>query len=137
MPQRLKRYFFIDRPTDERECVIVRALDIVSTSQWLRRSSKRWFVTIAAAKRKEAEPEDTGLRRMLSEAELLAMIPISRTTLFRLERAGKFPKSTYISPNRRIWFLDEVRAWQNAVNELDASRGRGKGRLRRVSRGAT
>ena len=83
---------------------------------------------MTAANRHEAEAEETGLRRMLSEAEVLAMIPISRTTLFRLERAGKFPRSTYISPNRRFWFLDEVRAWQNAVDEFDPNRGRGRGR---------
>jgi prophage regulatory protein len=91
---------------------------------------------MTAAKPREADAEESGLRRMLSEAEVLAMIPVSRTTLFRMEKAGRFPRSTYISPNRRIWFLDEVRAWQNAVNEFDPARGRGKGRRRRVSRGA-
>jgi prophage regulatory protein len=60
-------------------------------------------------------PSD-GPRRMLNEKQVLAMIPISRSTLWRMEKAGKFPRSTYISSNRRFWFADEVTAWQNAIN---------------------
>jgi prophage regulatory protein len=47
-----------------------------------------------------------------------------------MEKAGRFPKSTYISPNRRVWFEDEIVAWQNAVDEFNPNRGRGKGRRR-------
>jgi predicted DNA-binding transcriptional regulator AlpA len=47
-----------------------------------------------------------------------------------MEKAGRFPKSTYISPNRRVWFGDEIIAWQNAVDEFDPNRRRGKGRAR-------
>jgi len=53
---------------------------------------------------------------MLNEKQVLQIIPVGRTTLYRMEKAGRFPKSTYISPNRRIWFQDEITAWQNAVN---------------------
>jgi prophage regulatory protein len=56
-------------------------------------------------------------------------LSVSRATLFRME-AGRFPRSTYISPNRRVWFEDEIIAWQNAVDEFDPNRGRGKGRAR-------
>jgi predicted DNA-binding transcriptional regulator AlpA len=92
-----------------------------------------------AAKRVEAEteggaPEKFGPRRMLSEKQVLEIVPIGRTTLYRMEKAGRFPKSTYISPNRRIWFEDEIIAWQNAVDEFDPNRGRGKGRCTRTSR---
>lgn len=67
-------------------------------------------------------------RRMLSEKQVLEVIPVSRTTLYRMEKNGRFPKSTYISPNRRVWFEDEIIAWQNAVDEFDPRRARGKGR---------
>jgi prophage regulatory protein len=50
-----------------------------------------------------------------------------------MEKAGKFPRSTYISPNRRIWYEDEIIAWQNAVDEFDPRRRRGKGRRQRVA----
>jgi prophage regulatory protein len=93
-----------------------------------------------AAPRKESIPENVSpriqSRQMLSEAEVLRLVPISRTTLYRMEKSGRFPKSTYITPNRRIWFADEIISWQNAVDAFDPSRGRGKGRRRRVSAGS-
>jgi prophage regulatory protein len=93
------------------------------------------------AKRPEAETEDgapdkSGPRRMLSEKQVLQIIPVGRTTLYRMEKAGRFPRSTYISRNRRVWYEDQVVAWQNAVDEFDPNRGRGKGR-RRVSANPT
>jgi prophage regulatory protein len=60
-------------------------------------------------------------RRMLNEKQVLAIVPVGHTTLWRLEKAGRFPRSTYISPNRRVWFADEVAAWQNEVD------GQGRG----------
>ena len=74
---------------------------------------------------------------MLSEAQVLEIVPVSRTTLYRMEKRGTFPRSTYISANRRVWFEDEVVAWQNAVDEFNPNRGRGKGRRRRSMVGHT
>ena len=58
------------------------------------------------------------------------IVPVGRVTPWRMEQAGRFPKGTYISPNRRVWFEDEIIAWQNAVDEFDPNRRRGKGRAR-------
>jgi prophage regulatory protein len=80
-----------------------------------------------------ASDESAGLRRMLSEKQVLRIIPVSRTTLFRMEKAGRFPRSTYISPNRRIWFADEIIAWQNTIDEFNPNRGRGNGRRAQAS----
>jgi prophage regulatory protein len=90
-----------------------------------------------AAKGVEAETEDgapdkSEPRRMLNEKHVLQIVPVSRTTLYRMEKEGRFPRSTYISPNRRVWFADEIIAWQNAVDEFDPNRGRGKGRRKRA-----
>jgi prophage regulatory protein len=52
-------------------------------------------------------------RRMLLIEEVLTIVPVSRATLFRMERGGKFPASTYISANRRIWYADDIAAWQD------------------------
>ena len=76
---------------------------------------------MTAAKQPEDETEEgphdePRLRPMLTERMVLDLVPISRTTLYRLERAGKFPRSVYVSPNRRFWFRDEVIAWQAAVD---------------------
>ena len=88
-------------------------------------------MTKAAAARgatEDSTPNQSMPRRMLSEKQVLEIVPVARTTLFRMEKAGRFPKGTYISPNRRIWFEDEIIAWQNAVDAFDPTRGRGKGR---------
>ena len=93
---------------------------------------------MTAASRPEANAEgvplgESGPRRMLNEKQVLEIVPVGRTTLYRMEKAGRFPRSTYISPNRRVWYEDEIVAWQNAVDEFDPNRGRGKGRRHRVS----
>jgi predicted DNA-binding transcriptional regulator AlpA len=103
-----------------------------------------------AAKGVEAEMDDgtaaadagggadkSGPRRMLNEKQVLAIVPVGRTTLYRMEKAGRFPRSTYISPNRRVWFEDEIIAWQKAVDEFNPNRGRGKGRPHRRSASPT
>lgn len=79
-----------------------------------------------------ADRPSAGPRKMLDEKKLLAIVPFSRATLFRMEKAGTFPKGTYISRNRKIWYEDEIIAWQNSVDEYNANRGRGKGRRPRV-----
>src|SRR5262245_47967334 len=98
------------------------------------------YFVMATANREEAEAEDSAPdksrpRRMLSEKQVLEIVPVGRTTLYRMEKAGHFPRSTYISPNRRVWFEDEITSWQNAVDEFDPRRGRGKGRRRRIALG--
>src|SRR6516165_6674284 len=95
---------------------------------------------MAGANREEAETEDGATdksrpRRMLNEKQVLDIVPLSRTSIYRLEKAGKFPRSTYISANRRIWYEDQIIDWQRAVDEFNPNRGRGKGRRRRVSHG--
>jgi prophage regulatory protein len=77
--------------------------------------------------------EASGPRRMLNEKQVLGIVPVSRSTLFRMEKAGRFPRSTYISPNRRIWYADEISAWQHTIDEFNPNRGRGKGRRSSVA----
>ena len=71
-------------------------------------------------------------RSMLSEAQLLDLFPFGRTTLFSLIKAGGFPRGTYVSPNRRAWFADEIAHWQDALSQgnpyFNPTRGRGRGR---------
>ena len=79
----------------------------------------------------DGAPEKPIPRRMLNEKQVLEIVPVSRTTLYRMIKAGRFPKPIYISPNRRVWFEDEIIAWQNAVDEFNPNRGRGNGRRHR------
>jgi predicted DNA-binding transcriptional regulator AlpA len=70
---------------------------------------------------KEVQPESTEaaaggrVRRMLTLEEVLEIVRVHRTTLFRMKKLGHFPASVYISENRRMWFEDEVIAWQKAL----------------------
>jgi prophage regulatory protein len=73
-------------------------------------------------------PDTSGLRRMLSQEEVLHAVPISAVTLWRMEKRGEFPKGTFISPNKKIWWADEVIAWQAEVD------GRGRGRRHHPTR---
>lgn len=52
------------------------------------------------------------VREMLNAEQVLALIPISRTTLFRMERDRFFPQGMAITPHRKLWFADEVIQWQ-------------------------
>jgi prophage regulatory protein len=76
-------------------------------------------------------------RRMLTEAQVLDLLPFGRTTLFSLIKGGCFPRGTYVSPNRRAWFADEIARWQNTLGEcnphFNPSRGRGRRRRSQVA----
>lgn len=70
---------------------------------------------VAVVARQEAETEDRASgepRRMLTLAQVLEIVPVKRTTLFKMEKKGTFPASHYASANRRFWFADEVARWQ-------------------------
>ena len=48
-------------------------------------------------KSEDGAPEKPAPRRMLNEKQVLEIVPVGRTTIYRMEKAGRFPKSTYIS----------------------------------------
>src|ERR1700751_3540757 len=66
-------------------------------------------LSVARERQNERTPDtesgrDTALgapRKMLSENEVLDLLPFGRTTLFDLIKRGGFPRGTYVSPNRR------------------------------------
>jgi predicted DNA-binding transcriptional regulator AlpA len=69
---------------------------------------------------------------MLTEAQVLDLVPFGRTTLYGLIKNGGFPRGTFVSKNRRAWFADEICAWQDALSQgnpyYDPNRRRGGGR---------
>jgi prophage regulatory protein len=90
----------------------------------------------------QCESQDSTLhshepRRMLTESRLLDIVPFGRTTLYQMIRDGRFPRGTYISPNRKIWFCDDILEWQEALREgnphFNPNRRRGGGRRPRIS----
>jgi predicted DNA-binding transcriptional regulator AlpA len=64
-----------------------------------------------------------GIRKMLTEEQLLALLPFSRSTLYAMMKRDRFPKGSFVSVNKRIWFLDEVIGWQRAIETNDPLRG--------------
>jgi predicted DNA-binding transcriptional regulator AlpA len=62
------------------------------------------------------------LRPMLSEKQILDRLPIARSTLQKWEKAGDFPRSIQIGPNRKAWYADEVAAWQKQRETATALR---------------
>jgi prophage regulatory protein len=72
------------------------------------------------------EKEGGGPRRMLTIDEVLQIVPVTRGTIYNMEKQGRFPKSHYISDNRRVWFEDEIVAWQESVGGDDDPKPRGR-----------
>ncbi len=52
--------------------------------------------------------------RFLREAEVRHITGLSRTTRWRMERAGTFPKRIKISENAKANLLSHIRAWMAA-----------------------
>ena len=51
------------------------------------------------------------MKKIIGPTETMKVTNLSRSTLWRLERKGKFPQRINISSNRVGWYEDEVGAW--------------------------
>ena len=58
--------------------------------------------------------------KMLRLPEVEAATGLSRTTLWRYQRAGKFPPRRRIGPHLVGWLSDEVEEWIKARPVVDA-----------------
>ena len=81
-----------------------------------------------AAMAAKEEDDDSKPRRMLKLEQVLRIVPFGHTTLKRMVRAKSFPQPKYISPNRRIWYEDEIVAWQKDVVDASEPRRRRRGK---------
>ena len=61
------------------------------------------------------EPE-----RFLREREVKARTGLSRTTRWRLEQTGDFPRRRRLSPNSVGWLASEMETWMRGRIEADA-----------------
>ena len=76
------------------------------------------------------EEEKAGPRQMLTLDRVLQLVPVGRNTLMRMIERKEFPPGHYISPNKRVWYADEIEAWQRA---LPAQSGRKKPERRKAT----
>lgn len=53
----------------------------------------------------------TNNKRILRKPEVINKTGLSSTTIWRLEKQGKFPKSIVLSPNARGWLEEEINKW--------------------------
>ena len=49
--------------------------------------------------------------KFLRRRELLEKVGLSDTTIYNLEKAGRFPKRVAITPRCVVWDADEVASW--------------------------
>ena len=49
--------------------------------------------------------------KTLRFSDLKEIIPVSRTTLWRWVRDGRFPSPLELGPNTRAWRESDVRSW--------------------------
>jgi prophage regulatory protein len=54
---------------------------------------------------------------MLTEKQVLKLIPVARATIQNWVKAETFPKPVPIGPHRVAWFADEIADWQKARSE--------------------
>ena len=54
---------------------------------------------------------------VLSVRNLRQQLGLSKATILRLERAGRFPRQKQLSPRRIGWLADDVASWLRSRNE--------------------
>ena len=57
---------------------------------------------------------------ILGEAQVNQLTNLSRTTRWRMERRGEFPKRVRLSPGRVGWRQDEIREWIDSRSRASA-----------------
>jgi len=62
--------------------------------------------------------------RFLRFKELRQRVGLSRTSIWRLERKGQFPRRRQLSDNTVAWLDDEIDEWMQARDSVTSLRGR-------------
>jgi len=65
--------------------------------------------------------------RLIKWAEVAQMVPMDRTTVLRMEAAGRFPARRQLGPKSVAWLESEVLSWirdlpqvtENVINPKD------------------
>lgn len=66
------------------------------------------------------------MKGALGKKELLAVVPLSWSTIDRMERAGEFPKRWYVTDKRCAWNRDEVERWLDERQAASPAEFQGK-----------
>lgn len=49
--------------------------------------------------------------KFLRLKQVQELVPWSRSTIYRKEKAGEFPKSISLGPNSRAWISEQIEDW--------------------------
>jgi prophage regulatory protein len=55
--------------------------------------------------------KENTMKRVIRKPELLSRVPLSDPTIWRLERAGRFPRRLQLGGNSVGWLEEEIDAW--------------------------
>lgn len=61
------------------------------------------------------------IKRALRRKEVLALVGLSHTTIYNMERAGTFPRRFNLSPRCVAWDYQEVQQWLDARQRGESS----------------
>ena len=60
--------------------------------------------------------------RILRKPEVLEIVNVSPATLWRMEKAGRFPKRISLGPNSAGWLNSEIQKWfENLAKNRDTA----------------
>ena len=66
------------------------------------------------------------MKRAVGKKELLTIVPLSLSTIYRLEKKGEFPKRWYITDGRCAWNVEEVECWLDERQATSQAEFQGK-----------
>lgn len=59
--------------------------------------------------------------QFIDQKELLKILPLSRSTLWRMRRCGQFPRAVQLTRGRIGYVREEVDAWMKSRTESERS----------------
>lgn len=57
---------------------------------------------------------------MMKRKDVVALTGMCYTTIYNMEKQGKFPSRRQLSPGRVAWIRSEVEAWLNSLSAVPA-----------------
>ena len=81
------------------------------------------------------KPSAAGPRVIIRKPEVLRRTGYSDTTIWREEKAGRFPQRVQLSPMAVGWYEDDIEAWVRARVRAAGKRPPGRKSLRPLSPG--
>jgi prophage regulatory protein len=82
----------------------------MSTAATLPRQPKRFKENSGLNVNVKSSPEPQ-LDRLLRTKEVVSLLGVTRVTLWRMERSGRFPARRRLTSSTPVWLASEVDAW--------------------------